>query len=607
MESERRTSGMSLPENLRPKQKETIEAYAENDCVIVQLPVGYGKTKTAAGSFAQLNFRAAANRMLYIVPRINQAYQAAESVPEALKEFGIQTRAVIVGDDQVHAKRVHAADQMCCFIATVQSLLSRATMETIQDLMRTGKWFAVVDEHHHYSTDGNGDSEWTRKLKTLNWSAMLAMSATANRHDGTDHFPDPEITETYRGAAEAGYVKRLSLHAYEYQIDAVTVDGLVYHFTTEELAEQAGSEKPDAIDAHLTSRRMRFSPKYVSPLVTFPMARLVDLRLRGIKSQMLIQAMSCAHAQCVVEQVRMLLPESMSVDWVGTGEHGRKPRENEDVIKQFCPAKDKLTGKRPWTLDVLVNVGIASEGLDTVDVTEISFLTPANITITNLQTIGRGSRLMLLGDRQQPTCHINVDTGSDMAEHIGKGIELLFDRDVEAPEDVERERKPAEPPDYEPLPEKLGWVIADVELVDIRSEPMFKVVRDAAARDLEQRGLRAVPEQIDDAAERAIRKYLNQTSNESAILAQKREQVDLAANKIASLIMRRKSEAGIRPERSEAGDLKKRINTQKRIRFNGRVKDLDEAELEQQYSWLKEIERSILLAHGLNGLPSWLR
>src|SRR5579884_1559783 len=96
----------------------------------------------------------------------------------------------------------------------------------------------------------------------------------------------------------------------------------------------------------------------------------------------------------VCQQVEALLQDRASVDWVGTGPSGRSAEENAEVLRQFCPPKDKATGLRNWTLDVLVNVGMAGEGLDTTDVTEIVFLTPANITNTNLQTIGRGSRIM---------------------------------------------------------------------------------------------------------------------------------------------------------------------------------------------------------------------
>jgi hypothetical protein len=62
----------------------------------------------------------------------------------------------------------------------------------------------------------------------------------------------------------------------------------------------------------------------------------------------------------------------------------------------------------------------------------------------------------------------------------------------------------------------------------------------------------------------------------------------------------------MRIERTFAGDLKKRINGGKK-RELGSVKDADEAGLDLHWDWLKRLERSILLEHGLNGLPQWLR
>src|SRR5690606_28578771 len=371
---------LPLPKNLRPKQEEIIRAVETQNHVIAKLPTGYGKTKAAAGSYALLKSRGVANRMLYIVPRRNQAMQAADEIPLALEEFAVKSKAIIVGANPIQAERAHRASEIDVFVATVQSLLSSATQSTVARLTESGRWFVVIDEHHHYGNEG----QWVECIKRLPSVAQLAMSAAPNRDDGSDFFPEPTITETYYEASKHGFVKRLSLHAYEYSIDAVTVDGRVIPFSTAEVIEQAGSDAPDEIDKFMAARKMRWSPKYISPLVTFPLDRIVDLRTRNIRSQMLIQAMSCSHAKMVCEQAKVLLPEFMEVDWVGTGPQGRSQQENEEVLHRFCPPKD-ASGKRPWTLDVLVNVGIAGEGLDTTDVTEIVFLTPGNLTISNLQ------------------------------------------------------------------------------------------------------------------------------------------------------------------------------------------------------------------------------
>lgn len=605
MESTSRASSMSFPENLRPKQKEIIDVFRHRESLVAQLPTGYGKTLAAAGAFAQLRERGAANRMLCVVPRRGQAKQSANDLPENLKKFGINTPAIMVGDDPIRAIKAHNNNSIFVFVVTIQSLLTIGTWATVCDLMRTGRWFVYFDEHHHYGTYADGDGEWTNKINSLSYSAMLAMSATPYRADGADHFGKPEITERYDVAAEGGYVKHLSLHAYEYTIDAVMVDGNVRQFTTDSLADEAGGSTPDAIDAYLLSRKMKFSPKYISPLVTFPCDRMIDLRVRNVRSQMLVQAMSCAHAKCVVDQVRAVLPDHISVDWVATGPNGRRPDENDDVLNRFCPPKDKLTGKRPWTLDVLVNVGMAGEGLDSIDVSEVVFLTSANLTISNKQTIGRGSRLMNVGDElQQPECHVNVDTGSPMAEHLGKQIEKIFDEEtIEHPIESDEPAEPPDPKEYQELPETLSATIFDMRLTDIRGLPMFKEIYEQNRRKTD---LARTDEEVASLTEKHIQIYLNRSNNASAVYAQKSEQLTSAVSKIAGLVFRRAGDGGLRPDRSMIGDLCRRINSQKK-RELGAVPEADGDDLEKHYLWLKNLERQILTKPGFGGVPQWLR
>ena len=131
MEPASNPSELPLPKILRPKQAEAVGWFHLNDTLVAKLPTGYGKTLAAAGSFAQLQHRGAANRILYVVARRKQAMQAAEDVPDALSVFGIKTKAVIVGDDPMVALRSHASGSTLVFIALVQSLLSRNTWATI--------------------------------------------------------------------------------------------------------------------------------------------------------------------------------------------------------------------------------------------------------------------------------------------------------------------------------------------------------------------------------------------------------------------------------------------------------------------------------------------
>ena len=105
--------------------------------------------------------------------------------------------------------------------------------------MKTGRWFVVVDEHHHYGNED--DAAWTRKIKELNYVALLAMSATPDRFDGADHFrPAANIGALPNGRRRRVGKAAIVATAYDYEIDAVTTDNGVIQFTTEELAVTAG-------------------------------------------------------------------------------------------------------------------------------------------------------------------------------------------------------------------------------------------------------------------------------------------------------------------------------------------------------------------------------
>ena len=210
---------------------------------------------------------------------------------------------------------------------------------------------------------------------------------------------------------------------------------------------------------------------------------------------------------------------------------------------------------------------------------------------------------MRLGDN---VCHVNVDTGSVMAKYIGRDIEKIFDEEVkdDTPPDDTAPKETTEAPEYKELPDKMSWVIADMRLVDIRSEPMFKAIYEGVRKASD---LARTDEEIAAIAERKIIEYMNRGgNNQSAIIAQKNEQINSACSKIAGLIMRRLSESGMLVERTLAGDLRKRINSQKKKDL-GSVTGADDDTLDRHWEWLKALERRIMLEHGLSGLPQWLR
>lgn len=599
-------------QNLRAGQEKVVALFETQTKVVAQLPTGYGKTLAATCSYLELKHRIGVNRILYIVPRGAQAKQAAEEIPSAIKRIvGGSPRSHVVGDNPITALKAHRKGAAEVFIVTIQSLVSSdQTLTAVKDMMQTGLWMVVIDEHHHY---GNAeDSVWAQKVIGLNAQARLAMSATPDRADGISPLGAPDVIIKYLDAWREGAVKELRLHAYEYRVDAINVNGDVtpYTFSTGELYKEVGSDSPNDIERWMASRQMRWSPKYISPLVLHPVERMLDLKMMSIPAQMVIQALSCSHAKMVCEQVRGIIPAGMVVDWVGTGDNGRSDAENAEVLNAFCPPKDSMTGRRRWTLDILVNVGIAGEGLDTTDVCEVVFLTSPNITNSALQTIGRGART-IRGIEHQPTCVINVDAASEFAPHIGAAVMSLFDdgklTEDELKQDEEIRDRESGDLEYRELPDDPNVGVLDVTLVDIRTDPMFQAVLASTRDELSKSGMsddQAV-RLVEATVERMIREEYRRRDerfNASAIEAQLRTKIQTAVNKVAGLLLRKMMAHGARVERTFLGDLAKRINGHKKKAL-GPIETATAEELDRHYRWVKQLEAKLLSGE----LPEWVR
>ena len=220
-------------------------------------------------------------------------------------------------------------------------------------------------------------------------------------------------------------------------------------FTTDDLASavtaEEGNASPEAVERFVIRRKMRWSPKYVSPLVSHPIERMMREQIRsGQPLQALIGAMSVSHAQMVCRQVQTMFPE-LKVDWVGTGDNGRKSEKNAQVLEAFCPPKN-MFGQREHKLDVLVHVGMAGEGLDCIHVSEVIHLNPANKTNQNDQENGRAGRALLTVDGVTMIVgHINFDSSSEYTErgYIGEAIQDAMD-------DEDPREEPGDDPDDDP-------------------------------------------------------------------------------------------------------------------------------------------------------------
>lgn len=593
---------LSFRQNPRKGQRDVIELAADlsRRRLCAQLPGGYGKTFTAACVFSTLQHQGRVDRLLYVVPstgQLDQFVQDGASDLHAASVEGGHHVCDLAFHGAAQAVRQHRMGTHQVFACTIQGLSSAGTGAAIRELMQTGRWMICVDEYHHYGIE----KTWGRAVIDLerlpSCGFLLAMSATPYRPGDDSAFGKPDVVVTYRQAVEEQAVKPLTCHSYTYQVDAID-GGDVVSYSTQDLVDKAGDSSPEALER--VFGKMRWSPKYIDPLVDVPISRMIREKMTSgtqNKLQALIGAFCCSHAQLVCEQVRGMFPE-LSVDWVGTGRNGRSDAENRQVLAKFCPPK--RDGKRHPSdikLDVLVHVGMAGEGLDTVYVSEVIHLNPANKNNSNDQENLRAARYL-----PGVTGKINVESGTDYAKSfLGRAIELAFDTQPGELPDLDGE----DPPEYEPrdqpeLPFEPTIEIIDCKCIEINTgeiQRMAQALSDVSGVSLDDPTLQKKAIEI----YQGMRRSEAERYNERSVVEQWSEAVNAALGVVSRRAIALMLAPGVRPDKSLAGDIRKRINTRKKRAFGAVDKDV--ANLRRHYKWLKDLEEQLVG----EGLPSWLQ
>lgn len=613
MESASALLPVPFQKTLRKGQARVVaEAMAPGVTAInAQLPTGYGKTLTACCVYSSLHQVGRVNRMLYIVPTTAQLDQFVKDGSSDLIDAGVEGPVGIIDVSYTGAValKYHRQNKSQVYATTVQALTSGRAWETVGALMETGRWQVTIDEYHHYGIDAH----WGKRVSQLNYAFRLAMSATPYRPDDDSAFGPPDIKVSYRKAVEECAVKPLKLHSYVYRVDLVDPSGQIISYTTEQLAEEAGSDSPEAIDRLVIDRQMRWSPKYVSPLVDRPIARMQRERIRtGYPLQTLVGAMSCSHAELVCGQLRAMFPE-LRIDWVGTGPSGRSDKDNASIIKKFCPPK--VSGKRrpmDVELDVLVHVGMAGEGLDSIYVSEVVHLNKASINNSNNQENGRAARFL-----PDVTGYINVDSSSDYAPYIGGAVMDLMDDPSAKPNPGEDDatevlRDENEWPDIPDEPKIRIWDMECIRVDEGEARAFgMEMMRAGGASESEIAGVFEDANhpnyerwmRIAENGYRAFHKKQAEAFNIKAMTAQWEDAVNGLVSTLTGQILKMIGSSGMRVEKSLAGDIKKRIN-QRKAREIGHV-ERDPSVLKRHWHWLKNLEAD-LRKGGIEGV-TWLQ
>ena len=582
----------------RPGQLTVFESLAEcGNRLCIKLPTGYGKTYTALGAYSILRQCGAVNRMLIVFPTDAQLQQFCNATPRRFREYAIEGPKLV--DDirffGVKSIQKHQQDKCQIFAITAQSLIKGRGMDNVCTLMQKGRWMVVVDEYHHYGAD----KEWGAAVNSLSFDFIMCMSATPYRPKDDGAFGAPTIDVSYRQAVEERAVKELQGHAYHYKIDAIDQNGELLSLTTEDIIKMAGGDSEDKIEK--LTKTMRFSPKYISPLITNPIDRMLRDRLKtGLPLQAVVGCMSVSHAQLVYEQIKTTFPH-LCIGWVGTGTNGRPAEENTAIIRAFAPDDGA-----PATVDVLVHVGMAGEGLDTVNVSEVVHLNAAGVNNGNNQENGRAARYLpgVLG-------HINFDGCSGYAKegYTGHAIMDAMDCLPANPEDREPVEQSDTSDDWFDLPEEPEIRIHSLECIKIDSgdetvQMMIELaIQDPkvpfAKSDFSDPDSQATQYMID--AVRQMRKKEAEALDEKSIVLQWSNAVDGAVSVIAGNVMRLAAKNGLRVDKSMAGDIRRRINTAKKNQCGPVERDIDV--LKRHYQWLKELESNIKKT---SEIPVWL-
>ena len=448
-----------------------LPAIKSGDILSAQWPTGYGKSIGFAIAWRYCFENKIANRLLMVVANDIQRSQIVNDFAgdcktvEAPCEGGIR-----VFDRSAADVREARSGKVNVFVCTVHALeaSNRGGLNSIRELLETPgtKWMIGFDEFHHYGED----MPWGDAAKAyLPLSSFaLAMSATPYRRGSDVVFPTPELVVTYQQAVDEKAVKKIICHSYHYAVAVIDENGDVTNYQTSDLMEESKGN----IDAWEERRSIRYSPQYLHPLIINPLNRLGEKRAEtGQRLQMLVRAMSCLHAKAVCDQVKVFAGH-LRVDWIGTGYNGRTEDENRAVVNGFCPPKG-LNGKRPDpSIDVLVQVSMAGEGFDSINVAEIVDLYPVSSKAASgkatqdKQFYGRGARFIKGTDTR---LHVNVPT--DHPLHIWGGHELHEWMDASGGEKPEpNPDNKQEAPVFDPFEFPDPPKDRDIELISISTE-----------------------------------------------------------------------------------------------------------------------------------------
>jgi superfamily II DNA or RNA helicase len=581
-------STMSQETAFQPRkgQQDLVEYLPQiqrGDTLTVQWPTGYGKSIGFALAWKHCHEIGIANRLLMVVANDTQRQQIVNDFAGDCRLVGAPCEGGVWSFERSAGDlRMARIGEVLVFVCTVQQLeasMARGGVNTLKDMLQTvgTKWMAGFDEFHHYGEAmAWGDAA---KLAMEHAQFSLAMSATPYRRGADTIFPEPKLCVSYREAEEGGCVKPMVCHSYEYAVAVIQDGEEVANYTTTELHRIASGD----LDQWEERKNIRYSPQYLHPLILHPIRRLREQRAKtGKRLQMLVRAMSCRHAKLVCEQIK-IFADGLNVDWIGTGTSGRSDKDNRNILAQFCPPKNKAGNRPEASIDVLVQVSMAGEGFDSVNVCEIIDLFPVSAralsgrATQDKQFYGRGARII----RGAESLPLSVNVPSDHPLHAWAGRSLGAWMDSCGSFNDAQPQEAPEPPAFDPwdfpeLPKER-----EIELITVITD---KQMYESFERSVcERRGYdkeRDRPE-IMDLYLYAANQHAKEQSKQARSF-QVREYLDAIVGRIALVRAKQTEEVS----GAVIGRFKKEANAAIKRNFGRSREEMTEDELEVAAQWL---------------------
>jgi excisionase family DNA binding protein len=361
-------------DRLREPQREAHRAVREHfakehDHVILQIPVGCGKT----GVIATLPFGVADGRVLVITPNltIRKSVAAALDIANpknfwrktgALRDFSTGPyRAVLDGVDA----NLHDCNESDFVVTNIQQLASSAD-RWLPQFPPNYFDMIMVDEGHH-----NVAASWTKVFDRFRNAKVISLTATPFRGDGVRPMGKVIYRYPFTRAMVKGYIKQIhSRNVAPEEIYFTYRDDTRRHSLQEvmELREEAWFRKGVALSPECNRHIVEASIKY-----------LEDMRGRtGFRHQMIAVACSVDHAR----QVRSLYQE-----------HGLSAREiHSDMDRE--KQEDVIELLQRGKLDCVVQVQMLGEGFDHPPLSVAAIFRPFRSLSPYIQFVGRAMRVI---------------------------------------------------------------------------------------------------------------------------------------------------------------------------------------------------------------------